>query len=181
MTCLADEHDICDIFAKYPSPMRYIPALVLALTSLASLAQAPLRVEIEAKKYAEDFHIVAVGKNGMLLFYESQERSSNGSRDWVFTKYDTEFKEVWTKEQPVKNGLDFVDFVIKEDKDVYLLLGNKYGTGAEGISKGNYEIVNVNLESSSIRSINGRIPTSSIMDHFDVVNGYGYLSGIEVP
>jgi hypothetical protein len=161
--------------------MKQLLKFFFVLFSFSSLAQAPLRVEIEAKKYAEDFHIVSVGKNGLLLFYESQEHANNGSREWVFTKYDTEFKEVWTKEQPVKSGLDFVDFVVKEDKEVYLLLGKKYNTQIEGISKGSYEIVNVDLESSSIRSINGSIPTSSVIDHFDVVNGFGYLSGIEVP
>jgi hypothetical protein len=158
--------------------LRILPAVLLYS---AVHAQAPLRVEIEAKRYASDYHIVPVGKSGMLLFYESDERAKDGGRDWVFTKYDTDFKEVWTKEQPVKNGLDFIDFVIKEDKEVYLLLGKKYSPYTQGIGKGSYEIVNVNLDNGGLRSINGRVPTSSIIDHFDVVNGYGYLSGIEVP
>jgi hypothetical protein len=176
------------IFVRQPYihfPMKHL-LQILTLTFFMNLAgpviaQAPLRVEIEAKRYAEDFHIVPVGKSGLLLFYESAERSKDGSRDWIFTKYDTEFKEVWTREQPVKSGLDFIDFVVKGEKDVYLLLGNKYGATVQGVGKGNYQVVNVDLGSGNIRTVNGRIPTSSIIDHFDVVNGFAYLSGIEVP
>jgi hypothetical protein len=158
-----------------------VAAFIAAVYSVPVFAQAPLRVEIEAKKSSDDYHIVPVGKNGILLFYESSERAKDGGRNWVFTMYSTDFKEVWNKEYPVKGNLDFVDFVSKNDRDIYLLLGHPSGVGTQGITRGNYEIINVNTESGVISNINGMVPMSSIIDHFDVVNGYGYLTGISVP
>ena len=101
----------------------------------------------------------------MILFYETDERSKDGGRQWIFTKYDVDFKEVWTKEQPVRSGLDFIDYVSKGDKNVYLLLGHK---GTEALTKGNYQILNLDAGNGAISHVNGTIPFTAIMDHLDL-------------
>ena len=126
--------------------MKKLICAALSLYSLLTFAQEPMRVEIPAKVNSDDYNIVPLGKEGVLLFSESDERSKKGIKTWNFTKYDTDFKEVWNKQFPIKNGLEFCKFDSNDD-NLYLLFSNKK-TSSSGITIGSdFEVIKMDVKS----------------------------------
>ncbi len=154
-----------------------------------SYAQSVNRVEIEAKKVADDYTVIPIGKDGLIMFYESKEKASGGNKIWIFSRYDTDFKEVWTKEFPIQRNLDYINFDYNQD-NLYLFLGkstqpkskNENGStrsAAEFVNnKGDFEIVSLNFNTGDIKNTSGEIPFGAdVSQNFSVINNHAFISG----
>ncbi|MFA5783213.1 MAG: hypothetical protein WC868_13185 [Bacteroidales bacterium] len=145
------------------------------ITSTFAQGVQPLRVEIEAKKSSDDYNVVPVGKDGVILFYESYEKEK-GDKIWVFTKYNTELKEDWNEEVPVQKSLDFIKYYIDDEKMLYVLLGNMHyvaGQSSELISNnasGTFQIVSIDISNGNSNIINSKFPGSLYIRDFKVIN-----------
>ena len=154
----------------------FICLFFLLLPFLSISQDKPLRVEIEAKYNSDSYVIIPFGENGVILFFQSTESIDKTNHKWYFTLYDTDFKEVWTKEQAVNKGFRFM-FFDYSDQFLYLYLENKYSSG----SKGNFQILKIDVVNSSISTFNSEISKKSTITGFKVINDVAMLSGYTLP
>jgi hypothetical protein len=63
--------------------MRLLLALVLVTSQI--IAQAPLRVEITPKSSSDQYYVVPIGKEGLILFNETDEKAPKGKKLFSFT------------------------------------------------------------------------------------------------
>ena len=154
----------------------FICLFFLLLPFLSISQDKPLRVEIEAKYNSDSYVIIPFGENGVILFFQSTESIDKTNHKWYFTLYDTDFKEVWTKEQAVNKGFRFMFFDYSEQY-LYIYLENKYSSG----SKGNFQILKIDVVNSSISTFNSEISKKSTITGFKVINDVAMLSGYTLP
>jgi hypothetical protein len=144
-----------------------------------SLAQdeKPLRVEIEAKYNSDSYKIIPFGEKGVLLFYMSneEERKSNPGQ-WYFTMYDTDFKELWAKEQVISRDMEYLNFDYNE-KNLYILFGKDISSGTSGSIK----ILKINIDSSTIKSFDAVMDVRASITSFKVINDVVMISGCKTP
>ncbi|HPS46036.1 MAG TPA: hypothetical protein PKZ21_02605 [Bacteroidales bacterium] len=154
----------------------FICLFFLLLPFLSISQDKPLRVEIEAKYNSDSYVIIPFGENGVILFFQSTESIDKTNHKWYFTLYDTDFKEVWTKEQAVNKGFRFM-FFDYSDQYLYIYLENKYSSS----SKGNFQILKIDVVNSSISTFNSEISKKSTITGFKVINDVAMLSGYTLP
>ncbi len=160
--------------------MKKLICAALSLYSLLTFAQEPMRVEIPAKVNSDDYNIVPLGKEGVLLFSESDERSKKGIKTWNFTKYDTDFKEVWNKQFPIKNGLEFCKFDSNDD-NLYLLFSNKK-TSSSGITVGSdFEVIKMDVKSGDFDDLVGKSPRRYVLANFKGMGDNVFFGGKALP
>lgn len=137
------------------------------------------RIEIEAKKVADNYQVIPVGKEGIIMFYETDERVKGGNKIWVFTKYNTDFKEVWSKEYPLDRSVNYIDYDTDE-KNLFLYLGQSQSRGASGQTnnKGEVQIASIDFTSGALKTFTNIIPLDAEIKYFNVVNNHAILSGI---
>lgn len=146
---------------------------MLLLLPLMAAAQQPLRVEIEAKSTSDDYYVVPVGSEGVLLFNETNESAGKGKKNYMFTKYDTNFKEEWSKQFPVRKELSYIGFDIS-GKNVHVLL-------SESRPKGDFQVIKVNFDNGEISSVSGKVPNKATVSDFKVVGEDAYFGGHTLP
>lgn len=158
--------------------------LVFLYSFLPAQKNAPMRIEIEAKKGSDNYNIVPVGKSGLIFFYESDEKTK-GNKIWVFTKLSTDFTDEWNKEIPVPARQDFIRYFIDDKKNkLYVLLGTNLLKIPEiNIHKndGDFTILTVDLTSGEIKKATGEIPGRLSITDFVVINNKAFLSGVRYP
>lgn len=130
-----------------------------------------LRVELDAKKNAETYNIVPIGEQGVIVFYESDERDSGGNKLWFFTKYNTVFKEVWTKEFPVVRSMNFLEYDYSGGKTLYLLLQNAQ----------DFQILQLDVVLGNITSKFSKPIDNYTVDNFKVLNHNAFILGETEP
>jgi len=151
--------------------------LCLALIAMQALPQdKPLRVEIEAKLNSDNYVVIPFGAKGVLLFCQSNENLDKSNNKWEFTLYNTDFKEVWTKEEAVLKDLEYKDFDYNS-RYLYLLLENSKSVSA----KGSLQILKIDVDSATIKTFNTTNPLKSVVTNFKVINDVAMLSGRTLP
>lgn len=152
-----------------------LSAIVLLNATLCFSQNAPLRVEIEAKKNSDSYNIVPLGKNGLIMFYETDEKTK-GNRTWVFSKFNTNLKEDWSQEIPVQKNNTLIKFFVDDSTNtLFILLGNKtaLATGSEFMTNkvsGTYQVVSVNTLTGTNNTITGEFPKLLSVADFKVIN-----------
>lgn len=136
----------------------------------------PLRVEIEAKSNSDSYKVIPFGEKGIILFFQSNENADKTNNKWYFTLYDTNFKEVWTKEHPVPKDQKFMYFDYSNEF-LYLYLENS----TSSYSKGDFQVLKVDVDKASVQTYNATIPVKSIVSEFKVINDVVMLAGRTIP
>jgi len=158
---------------------RRIVVLILFL-QLGSFAMAqeekPMRIEIEAKASSESYNIVPFGKKGVLLFYQSTPSFSEENANWIFSLYDINFKEIWTK-QYTDNKFMKLRLHDKDDDNLYLFLQRAVNKN----QKDDFSIITININTGEIKCIKGVDPNHSDVNSFVVQNNKAYCGGVTVP
>lgn len=161
-------------------------AVTLFITKSFAQDSKPLRVEIEAKKNSNSYNIVPLGKSGLIIFYQTDEKSE-GNRIWEFTKYSTDLKEEWTKEVPVDKSNDLIKYFLSDSTGMlYLLTSNNKSMTAnvELLStkvSGTYQIVAFNILKGTYNTYSGEYPTIMAISDFKVIDNKASIFGISSP
>lgn len=167
----------------YSTAVAMLCAMLLLHENAFSQKEQPLRVEIEAKASADQYNIVPVGQEGLILFFESDEREK-GNKSWYFTKYNENFKEVWDKKFPVSSGLDFIRYYYDNSELLYVLLAEKLKTNPKSpmveIAR-NYQVLSLNIINGSISSVPGEIPAKFTPTDFKVTDDHVFFGGFTRP
>ncbi|MFM2226301.1 MAG: hypothetical protein RJA07_2503 [Bacteroidota bacterium] len=141
------------------------------------------RVEFEAKFGSNQYIVVPIGEEGILMFGESDERSKDGKKNWIFTKYNTSLKESWSGEYGVSKQVDFVKhYYDKERGYVYILLSKSKSMFKRNANQVNLiteetEIVKFNVKKNTLSSTTGNLPLRTTVTDFVVKNGIAYFGG----
>lgn len=140
---------------------------VLASPAYGQLAQ-PQRYEYNLHHEDNDFEVVEVEDNHLLMFRKTNNFSANGNA-WEVVKLDSDLKEVWKRLFFVDANLQMAKFATY-DHHLYILMINTSG------KQTNLELVDVNSESgvATQRTVNNLIPFSLSM--FEVAQ-YGVFIG----
>jgi hypothetical protein len=160
--------------------------MALMVVSVFAQKTKPLRVEIEAKKGSDNYNVVPLGADGLIMFYESDERS-NGKKIWEFSKYNNNLKEEWTKEVPIPPSSSMIKYYVDEKSDIlYVLLGyiKRMGSTAYLSSNevsGSFQIVSVNTETGTNTTILGKFPQTLSVRDFVVINNKASIMGLTDP
>ncbi|TND08612.1 MAG: hypothetical protein FD123_2116 [Bacteroidetes bacterium] len=143
------------------------------LSFAASNAQSLMRMEIEAASASDQYNILPVGKNGVILFNENQEKGEKGEKVIEFTKYDVNFKKVWTKQQAVSSRMTMVKYDYDMDNLYLLLMGTRRNA--------DYSVLRLNINSGSITATNGKTPVRMRVTDFKAMGDDAFWGGSTVP
>ncbi|MFH0893910.1 MAG: hypothetical protein V2A54_05695 [Bacteroidota bacterium] len=155
------------------------------MNHLYAQKQKPLRVEFETKRTSNNYNIVPIGKEGVLLFYDDDEKTKEG-RKWIVTKYNTDLKEVWSEDIAIPGAVDFIKYYYDEaGKQLYIMLGRnrKYASEAAFMTnnKGDFAILTVDVKDGKSKSVTGKLDAQTGVMDFKVLNGRAYISGWKMP
>jgi len=150
---------------------RFPIAFILICLFLQGLAQIeqPLRVEIDLENNNDDYSVIPVGEYGVVMYALSGDRVPQRTKvKWLFTGYDTEFKEYW------KSGYIIdASYSIREhfytDGFLYFLYG-KYG-------REEMVVTELNVRTGEIRSRAGKLPKKFSLSSLDVYKNSVYING----
>jgi hypothetical protein len=81
---------------------------ILLATALSAQNRNALRVELNANLNMEDYNLVPCGENGLLVFYESNEKGTEAdTRRWYFAFYDKNLQQQWIADTALLTGCKF--------------------------------------------------------------------------
>lgn len=151
--------------------IKFLLSVFFVLNFLQSIAQLeqPLRVEIDLENSNSDYSIVPVGENGLVMYTVSPDKVPQRTKvKWLFTGYDTEFKEQW------KSGyiIDEPYFVKKHtyiNGFLYLLFSRN--------NRDEFVLTEVNVKTGEIRSLHGILPKKFLFSSIAIHNSSAYING----
>lgn len=132
----------------------------------------PVRLEVPSDINVESFHVEVMGKKGVLIFYESNEITSDNQRKWFFGLFNTALKQQWLKFIPLEDKQEFIK-AQKADSKLFLLFRN---TTRGRTDEGSYEIVSYNMLSNAFSKVTGTFPAKAEIAGFEVIGNTGCLA-----
>lgn len=154
-------------------PQKIAVAIAFVLSAVTLDAQSLMRVEIEASSSSDQHNIIPVGKNGIILFNESDEKGSKGEKVMEFSKYDANFKKVWTKQQTVGSRMTMSKYDY-DNENVYILM---MSSG----KKADYTILRLNIGTGAITATSGKTPMRMAVTDFKASGNDAFWGGSTVP
>lgn len=149
----------------------YLILILIYFCSLSFSAKAqkdkPVRVEIETKSYSDAFNILPTGKKGVMLFYESNVKKK-GERLWYFSKFNTNFKEIWTKKYLLDKELALLDYKYNNGK-LYVLFTSHTVNHAS--------ILIIDLDKDELTNIAVELADNSEITFLEIIDDNAYLIG----
>ena len=161
--------------------------LLLMLTAFASSASAQLavvkRTDIEInRKDGDNYKILTLQDNGLLVFLESDEYVKGGKKQLIITKYDTALQTTWTRtvtmEYSSHLGLhtqdgEFIYFLIPQEEKKYDILKIHLNSGILSLIK--YEkLAELDIThfvaSEDVLLFGGMVDSRPVVIHYDYVN-----------
>ncbi len=164
-------------------PMRRFFILILTLVLIPGMRLSaqkqggngdmdkPLRVEIQARSVNETYRVIPCGTNGLILFFRSQEITSDARTNWYFTCYDTNFQQKWVKSVLLFSDQDFRFKEIGQDTLVLLFVH----TGKSKDPENPIEILRVSLRNGTMILNTGKLENGSTVDFFGLEKGRAWL------
>ncbi len=136
----------------------------------AQSANTPFRFEMEAEEGVYPYEVISLGKNGFLVYYES-EIISRSTAHWSFIKFDTYFKKIWKKDAVLYRDLEPVK-QYSDSSNVGILFNYQGKKKPEYIN----QLVCINLMDTSVFTFTIPISEISLPNQLIVTNKYCYLS-----
>jgi len=124
-----------------------------------------VRMEVPSDLESNAFHLVPMEKEGLMIFYESNEVNEQGLRKWYFGLFNTLLKQEWIKYVPLTDQLEYVDSR-QVGKHVYFCFKNSDKGKA---TSGFYEIVNYDMRTNDFSKISGSLPLLATIAGFEVI------------
>jgi len=157
--------------------MKKILSVFLFCSVLSSFLYAQSlkdgRVEIQVSSISDDYYLLPIGQNGVLLFGESDKVNSAGV-DYEFTKYNTNFKKEWVTSVSIKDRLYLrKQYYDSENGKLYLLMAKQKGQ----MFLSDFQLVELDVNSKNIQIINGTFPGRVYINDFYANNSMVYFGG----
>ena len=98
--------------------------LLLSFCSLQAQRNAPLRVELQTAKDADDYQSAQIGEKGVFVFYEGNMVNVD-TTIWIFIRYDTNLHRQENLRVPLPDNINF-QLSHFSGQHLYLLFQDKY-------------------------------------------------------
>ncbi|MEM7658654.1 MAG: hypothetical protein AAF399_21190 [Bacteroidota bacterium] len=152
--------------------MRFPLLLAFVVGLFSSLVAQDLRKEVEVESYGDAFYVLATGEDGLVLFNEADTSSKRlGEKIWEFTKFTSEFDQIWQRSITVRNRLVYERHYWDNTFLHVLLLDER------NRNKRKFTIVSLNVETSELTKTDGVIPFNIKVNDFSVIRNYAYVGG----
>jgi len=144
--------------------------LILALPVFSQTASL-IRLEVPAALESGAFQVETIDKDGMLIFYESNELTGDNLRKWYFGLFDTKLDQVWMKFVPLRENIHYVTSVRNKRKVHFLFRSNETGRTDGDF----YVIVNYDIARQAFSNISGTIPAGAEIKGFEALGNKACL------
>ncbi|MAZ93438.1 MAG: hypothetical protein CMF58_03390 [Lentimicrobiaceae bacterium] len=154
--------------------IKQILTLISTIAFMAVVSQSldAIRIEVPADLNAEAYNIEPLGKNGVIIFYVSNELDAESKRKWYFGLFDTNLDQQWLKFVSLTDNLEYIT-TRKSKGKIYFLFKN---SSSDRSGNGYYEIVTYEIKNQSFTKITGSIPGKSEYAGFDIINDMACLA-----
>jgi hypothetical protein len=156
------------LLRRFTALILWLLGLLAALPTHAQLEQAK-RLEFERRpNHEDDFEVLALGHNGVLLTRKEMDFYSGTPLNWHFTKYDTDLKVRWQTDMKVKFPLQPL-LQYSNEHDLFWLFGEPE---TQRIS-----ILRLNLETGDQEHIEGDLLAVDDVSDFQVLGNTAFIAG----
>jgi len=125
----------------------------------------PRLIRLEVSNGAsENFRVVPMGQNGLLVFYKTNQLNAKSNRLWYYALFDVHMKQKWLRQVALPDRLFFVNQK-QTGNVVYFVFKN-----SERIKKGGgyYDVLMYNIITQTFRNIKGSLPLKAKISGFAV-------------
>ncbi len=122
-----------------------------------------IRLEVSGGT-TDNFHVVPMGQNGLLIFYETKQLNTKGNRLWYYALFGIHMKQKWLRPVALPDKLFFVNQK-QVGNIVYFVFKN-----SDKLKKGSgyYDILMYNIKSQTFKNIKGSMPLKAEIAGFAV-------------
>ncbi|MFA5417852.1 MAG: hypothetical protein WC341_05280 [Bacteroidales bacterium] len=154
--------------------MRIFVSMLFIFFSLQLSAQdiKTVRIEIPSDIDADSYHLEPVGKNGVLIFYASNEVDKEGKRNWYFGLFDEMLNQQWLKFVALNDHVEYLEAKLNSNR-IHLLYRN---TAKSKSGYDFYEIVTYDATIQAFSLISGTIPEKAGISAFSVIDNTACLA-----
>jgi len=156
----------------------YLSSIFIVLLGTGTFMQGhaqrdnPVRIELNANLDMESYNLVPCGENGVLVFFESDEKGSGiDTRLWHFAFYDKNLMQKWLADTALVEGAKFKGFS-SDGENTYLL----FHDADKQRSDHNLQILRVNYGLNTFALINGQAHEKSEVIHFNIHEGNAVIA-----
>ncbi|VAW28871.1 hypothetical protein MNBD_BACTEROID07-1808 [hydrothermal vent metagenome] len=122
-----------------------------------------IRLEIPTGT-TENFRLAPMGKNGLIIFYETNQLNAKGNRLWYYALFDVHMKQKWLRPVALPNDLFFVNQKQVGDA-VYFVFKS---SGKQKKDAGYYDILIYDIKREAFRNIKGNLPPKAEIAGFAI-------------
>lgn len=150
---------------------RYICLLFIFLECACYTFSQTTRLEIEVNTTSDQFNVVPIDENGVVLLYQGAQKGINSKNNkWIISRYDTALAEIWSQEI-LLNDMQFSNFY-RDNNFVYFLF----------IKQSEFSIVKLNIENADTEITKGRLKyTNFTIEDFKVIGENAFWGGSAFP
>jgi len=131
------------------------------------------RIEIEVSSLSDEYFLLPVGQNGVLLFGES-EKTVKGNTQYDFTKFDVNFKKEWVANVLIQNNLNLSkQYYDAEGEKLYLLMTRN----RNGFLSSDFQVVELDVKSQESKIIKGVFQGKVFINDFYASHSIVYFGG----
>jgi hypothetical protein len=166
--------------------MFRVSVLFIALFISFQVSSQPIgykRVEIETNIYSDNFNIIPVKENGLILLSEVEGKKLINEKKWQVSKFDVEFNQNWTLDISTLSNLKLIEYRYDNFEKIFLLFGNtrpwKGGTGIYDHG-GKSQLITLNIITGKTQSQFLELPHGSVSG-FYFQNNNVLISGYTLP
>ena len=139
--------------------------------SFAQKGNKPMRIEIRSKIDNNVFHLIPCKEKGALLCFKSINRDNDGNIKWIFSLFNKQMDEVWTKEIPLQKNVNYNKYILN-DEFAYIVF---HDSEKKGSAKFNLQILKYSLSKQSFSLISEIVPDKSELVDIKIYNDKAYL------
>lgn len=146
--------------------------IAISITETQAQRKNPLRVELNANLEMENYNLVPCGRNGILVFYESNEKgSAEDTKVWHFALYDENLQQQWLADTALINGVKFKGFD-HGDASTYLFFLDVNRRKSEH----KLQLVKVEYDTNIFRVVNSQVPEKAEPFRFKVFGRHAFIA-----
>ncbi len=145
---------------------KYLPLLTTILFfNNITLAQ---RVEIELNSKADNYQLVSLSEEGVVIFSDQSYKIFGANAKWIFSHYNKKLEEVWETEiEAPKGNYIYQDFDTEEG--ALFMIFTKFS--------GEYLVIEVNTKTQTVTNHHIDALRNLTFQDFVILNRYIFISG----
>ena len=152
----------------------FVFTLMINVLICCAQVNGPQRVEVEVDYTGNDYEVIPLGEQGVLLFYDNGKDFKDIFKAAVVEKFDSNFKKSWTKVIPYPDKMTFVKQTVTEDY-LYLLFKEN------GKKNAKIALIRLSIEAGESKELKGVSPYNIMVNDLAANGDILYFGGVNIP